>query len=142
MRHRTLRLLAVFFFFVISAGAPLAHSWELDDTVMAVDIPFSFHAADQMFAPGSYQVEIKGFRVHSLVFRSRKGLAITGLPVISRLRSPDTTTQDSHTYVVFDTVGHEMVLSEVWIPDRDGYQVSTRSTPVTERRVVLGSKPS
>jgi hypothetical protein len=55
-----------------------------------------------------------------LIFRSVKGAAVE-VPVITRLVQPLTPLVEPK--VVFDKVGDKYYVSEVWLPDHDGFLV-------------------
>jgi hypothetical protein len=59
------------------------------------------------------------------------------MPVITRLGRHD---NDTDPELIFDKVGGKFLLSELWLPDLDGFLVL--NTPVDhEHRVLGGSRP-
>ncbi len=136
MRHRSLRI-AVVLFFLTAAGSlfALAENWV---KAMVADIPFSFAAGEKSFAKGSYRVELQSLRPAVLVLRLGKGGEGTSLPVITRLAREDHSAHATETNLVFDTVGDQKFLSEVWLPRLDGFLV--RGTPEEHQHTVVKGK--
>jgi hypothetical protein len=84
-----------------------------------VKISFPFSAGGKQFPAGQYFfAPDDAARVVKLT--SVDGKANASIPVLTRTaRAIHTTPADTH--VVFDKVGQTPVLSELWIPGRDGY---------------------
>ncbi len=107
------------------AGTTAAQAQSLSQRV---NVPFQFNAAGKTYPPALYfiqyepaanQVEVLG--------RDKKLLA--RMPVITRLGLKQGAANDGKVRLVFDQVGEQRFLSEVWFPGEDGLLV--RST--TER---------
>jgi|WetSurMetagenome_2_1015567.scaffolds.fasta_scaffold66612_3 hypothetical protein len=87
---------------------------------LSVDVPFGFTAAGTQFPSGHYQftpasgnrsVRIDGPENHKAIAQ-----------VLTRLAGAiHTTPKDAH--VVFDKVETQYFLSEIWIPQQDGYDM-------------------
>ena len=86
---------------------------------LMVDVPFAFNAAEESLAAGSYVIQDRG---QALVIKSSDGGKGTVLSVVTRLaRRPSSDGNGSN--LVFDTVGGQRFLSEVWLSDGDGFLV-------------------
>jgi len=83
------------------------------------DIPFAFRAGDRELPAGNYSF-ITAARTDAVVVRG--GGTEINLPARTRLRGP-TGTLDFEGTLAFDRKGETRVLSEIWIPTEDGYQV-------------------
>ncbi len=90
-------------------------------SVLTVEIPFSFKAAGQTFAAGQYHFRDAGNQSNALRLEADSGRSAVVLPVITSLGRAGE--NDNHV-LVFDKVGEEKVLSEVWMPGRDGLLVT------------------
>jgi hypothetical protein len=81
-----------------------------------VNVPFAFVAQDQNCPAGIYTFS-RGQMQAIVAMRSADGKISVQLPVVTALaRSSD---KDDH-LLAFDKVEDKRVLSEVWLPDRDG----------------------
>ena len=100
-----------------------------------VKIDFAFVAAGKEMPAGAYEFVVDSGRI---VVRAQdgKGTPIM-MAVITRLGRHDA---DTDAELIFDKIGDKFLLSEVWIPDADGYLLL--NTPVDhEHRVLGGSRP-
>jgi hypothetical protein len=99
------------------------------------NIEFAFVAAGTEMPAGTYEFEVVSGQV---VLRSQSGkLNPIMMPVITRLGRHD---NDTDPELIFDKVGGKFLLSELWLPDLDGFLVL--NTPVDhEHRVLGGSRP-
>ncbi len=100
-----------------------------------MNIDFAFVAAGKEMPAGAYELAVESDRV---VLRSKDGKPTsTMFPVITRLGRHDA---DADPELVFDKVDGKLVLSELWIPNSDGYLLA--NTPGDhEHRVLGGSRP-
>jgi hypothetical protein len=100
-----------------------------------VTIDFAFVAGGTTLQAGAYEIEASQDRV---LLRSTSGkVSQIAMTVITRLGRHD---NDTDPELIFDKVGDQLRLSEVWFPDLDGYLVL--NTPVDhEHRVLGGSRP-
>jgi hypothetical protein len=97
-------------------------------------IGFPFVAGGKEMAAGKYSVEVTPA---GPVMISGPGGARVILPVITSLGRHD---RDTDAEFVFDKVDGKTVLSEIWIPGRDGLLVLATKGP-HEHAVVGGSNP-
>jgi hypothetical protein len=99
---------------------------------LIVNVPFAFTAADKQLPAGKYDVTFQATVPDDLVLRNAKGDMEMNVPVITRLaqRADLTKKEDS---MVFDEVGNKKVLSEVWLPDFDGFLTSATKEPHTHK---------
>lgn len=99
-------------------------------------IDFPFVVGSTQLAAGSYTFAAAAGDTVVLQPNDSKGGAMTML-VITRLGRHD---NDTDTELVFDKVKDQLVLSEIWLGNDDGYLVA--STPGNhEHRVLGGSHP-
>jgi hypothetical protein len=84
----------------------------------SVKIPFEFKAAGTIFPAGEYEFSYESGKRVVLV----RGIANTSsafVPIITMLSGAiHTTPSDAH--VVFDKIGNDHLLAEIWIPGMDG----------------------
>ncbi len=87
-------------------------------TTITADIPFQFTAAGKVLPSGQYQF-IRDLNNSIIRVVGPKGASAL-VQVMTRLGAGiHTSPQDSH--IVFDKVGENYTLSELWIPGYDGY---------------------
>lgn len=98
-------------------------------------IDFPFVAGATPCAAGEYDFEVDGGKV-TLRSTDAKGPAVV-LLVLTRLGRHD---RDRAPEFIFDKVGGQMKLSEIWPPKEDGYLLLLTSEAHTHR-VVGGSNP-
>ena len=110
-------------------GGAMAHAQSV-----SAEITFPFAAGGKEMAAGKYSVDV------AADFRLR----LTGpagerifMPVITLLGRHD---KDADAELVFDKVGGKTLLSEVWMPGRDGYLLVATKAP-HDHAVVGGSNP-
>jgi hypothetical protein len=85
---------------------------------VTVKIPFGFKAAGTAFPAGDYSFDYKSGQNFVRVRGIDKG-PVAQVLIITRLAGAIHTTQgDAH--VVFDKIGNDHFLSELWIPGMDG----------------------
>ncbi len=87
---------------------------------LSVEVPFAFSASGDKYPAGHYKLSPatgdRSIRIDGP--ENHRGFAV----VITRLAAAiHTTPKDAH--VVFDKVGEQYFLSEIWFPDQDGYDM-------------------
>ena len=125
MRHTLVALVAVITL-VVAAGAVPAYA-----IGATADIPFPFVVKGQTLPAGKYEIEETSPELLTIRSMTTKAAA-TELMVITRLAA---TTTGSNPKLVFDKVGERDYLSEVWLPDQDGFLVLATKGPHTHRSV-------
>jgi hypothetical protein len=100
-----------------------------------VKIDFPFVAGPTQCPAGAYTFDTGGGRV-TLRSTDPKG-ATAVMMVITRLGRHD---KDVEPELVFDRVNKQLLLSEIWLPNQDGYLVLS-TTGDHEHRVLGGSNP-
>jgi hypothetical protein len=124
MRIKFLALLSLCF---VLAG--LAYG----QTTLKANIPFAFHAGGKVLPAGQYDVLPQPGSAPIRV-RSADSKTAVLVTIVTRLAGAmHTTPQDSH--LIFDKVGENYFLSEVWIPGVDGYLLLS-TTQQHEHRVI------
>ena len=128
MRRQVFATAVAFVVAFVMSGA-MAHAQSV-----SAEITFPFAAGGKEMAAGKYSVDV------AADFRLR----LTGpagerifMPVITLLGRHD---KDADAELVFDKVGGKTVLSEVWMPGRDGYLLVATKAP-HDHAVVGGSNP-
>ncbi len=100
---------------------------------IVVNIKFPFKAGGVSFPAGKYRIETNATdREHVIVLRNMdtsKAEAVTYLTRLSDREKP---------YIVFDKIGDQYVLSEVYIAGIDGYQMSGVKEKHTHVKVTQG----
>lgn len=85
-------------------------------------IPFPFTVGRTALPAGQYDFVRETGEPVIRVLAGRKEVAV--VPILTRLAgSMHTTPQDSH--LVFDVAGNVHTLSEIWIPEDDGYMLAS-----------------
>ena len=127
--RRQVSATAVAFVVAFAMGGAMAHAQSV-----SAEITFPFAAGGKEMAAGKYSVDV------AADFRLR----LTGpagerifMPVITLLGRHD---KDADAELVFDKVGGKTLLSEVWMPGRDGYLLVATKAP-HDHAVVGGSNP-
>ncbi len=124
MRIKFLALLSLCF---VLAG--LAYG----QTILKANIPFAFTAGGKVLPAGQYDVLTQPSGAPMRV-RSADGKTAVLVTIVTRLAGAmHTTPKDSH--LIFDKVGENYFLSEVWIPGVDGYLLSSTAQQ-HEHRVI------
>jgi hypothetical protein len=128
MRRRVFAT-AVAFFVAFVVGGAMAHAQSV-----SAEITFPFAAGGKDMPAGKYSVDVAGdFQLRLTGPGGEKIL----MPVITMIGRHD---KDADAEFVFDKVGGKALLSEVWMPGRDGYLlVATKERH--EHAVVGGSNP-
>jgi hypothetical protein len=113
MTRRVLAVLAAMVFvFVVSAAVTYAQEGAV------ADIGFKFVAAGKTMPPGKYDLTINSDRSAFTLAPDGKGAGVI-LVAMTRLAAPESPSSD--TRFVFDKVGDNYFLSEMWLPGEDGY---------------------
>lgn len=126
-RGLLLLIVAVALLGTIGGGAAYAQQ------ISIVNIPFTFVANNKEMAPGTYEITVSDQAVLSLT--PTKGQQVF-VPTITRLALHQ---QIKDPTVVFDKMGEKYVLSELWVPDEDGYLVTDTKEP-HQHHVLKGKK--
>jgi hypothetical protein len=100
-----------------------------------VTIDFPFVAAGRDMPAGVYQFRVDAGRIELSAQNAKS--APVGMLVITRLGRHDA---DRDPELIFDKVGDKLMLSEIWLPNVDGYLVLNTPTD-HEHRVLGGSRP-
>ncbi len=86
-----------------------------------VNIPFKFFFGGKPFEPGEYVISNPTSTPKFISLQAVKGKSGHQVAIITRL---DATHEGSKAQrLIFDTVGEEKYLSEVWIPGKDGFLI-------------------
>lgn len=126
-----LALVAALIFAVAAAPTVMAQ-----DAVTA-DVPLAFKAAGRSFAPGGYEFRINRNDDTVTVSSIRNIKAPTAtVPVVCSLAMHE----GQQAQVVFDKVGNDLILSEVWLPDSDGALVHAEKAKHTHHVVKAKKK--
>jgi hypothetical protein len=123
---------------VVLLMAPLpSAAYVIGDDAIIAEVPFEFTCDDQSFAPGTYLVVHRVNPFPSLRLESSDGKAGLLLLATVRIGRPPGLSPPRAS-LVFDKVGENHFLTEVWLPGRDGYRI--RSTKQEHERVVVDAK--
>jgi hypothetical protein len=115
--------------FVVGGGMAYAQS-------VSAEIGFPFVAGGKEMAAGKYTVRLTEERERMLVLMGPGGLQVI-MPIITTLGRHD---KDPDAEFVFDKIDGKAVLSEVWMPSKDGLLL-VASKGRHEHAVVGGSNP-
>lgn len=120
MRFNSLASTVVFSAAAILSPCALAQTGSVDTQTT---IPFAFTAGKQLYPAGTYTITYLSTNAQVMnLFKDGKHLV--SMQVLTRLARQSPVPKAS---LVFDLVGRQHYLSEVWLPEVDGYQVSTRA---------------
>ncbi len=89
-----------------------------------VNLPFKFTVGSKVLNPGKYEVKLSEDRT-MITLTPEKGVAMM-VPTITRLAMQQPINDGK---VIFDKVGEDYYLSEVWLPDEDGFLVRDTKQP-------------
>jgi hypothetical protein len=87
------------------------------DPIMNVYVKFDFKVQEKTLPAGYYVVLVNRARPEDVVLKNEQTDEVTQLPIVTRLAD----TGGSKAKLVFDTEGGEHYLSEIHIPNTDGY---------------------
>ena len=107
---------------LVIAASLSAYAQGRPKTLIA-EIGFPFTVGDKSFAAGSYRIELVNAKPAVLMIRPAAGGEDTRIPIITRLAQANRAKGETEVSLVFDTVGNEKFLSEVWLPAQDGFLV-------------------
>jgi hypothetical protein len=91
-----------------------------------VNVPFKFNLMDKAYQPAMYYFRYDG-SAEQVELLSRDKSLLTRVRVVTRLAPTPGAKNDGHVRLVFDQVGEERYLSEVWMPGIDGLLVRATS---------------
>ncbi len=131
MRNVSLVVLAVFLFAVVSSFA--------DTEITSADIPFSFIAEGKTYPAGTYRF-FENTEQSAITITGEKPVKTSGVVLITtRLAARSTNSNDVD--IVFDVVGKDHYLSEIHMPDVDGFYFKSAQTKHTHT-IIKGKKRS
>lgn len=104
-------------------------------TTARVRLDFEFTAGTTVMQPGDYDFEASPGMV-TVRAAAPRGKSIM-VPVVTLLGRHDA---DADPELIFDKLAGKLVLSELWLPGRDGYLLA-HTTENHEHRVIGGSQP-
>ena len=104
---------------------------------IVTQVPFEFGAGDKTFPAGTYKIVHRPGGMPELQLRSEDGKNNASLVPITRLARQHMGDAPKAS-LVFDTVGTQRFLSEVWLPGQDGFLV--RETKDTHEHAVVETK--
>jgi hypothetical protein len=124
-------LIAVVVAFLMGGAA--AHAQSIN-----AEIGFPFSAGGQELTAGKFNIEVASGGAASglITLRGQDGRPIM-LKVITTLGRHD---KDPDAELVFDKIGGKMLLSEIWMPGKDGMLILATAVP-HEHAVLGGSNP-
>jgi hypothetical protein len=102
-----------------------------DSVFFNANIPFEFNVGKKVYPAGVYRFNANPSVLTGTIYRSPRSFTIKGPrhvkgAVLVRDRLPgeiEATPNDVR--IVFDRTGHKRTLSEIWVPGKDGYVLST-----------------
>lgn len=119
MRFRSTVTTAIFCLAATLSPYAIAQSGSLE---FQTNVPFEFLVGKKLFPAGTYKI-IRNTTQNEVLQLDGGGKHLMTLPVLTRLaRQPGTSIKTS---LVFDVIDSHNYLAEVWMPEVDGYQVTT-----------------
>ena len=131
MNRRVLSTIAALVVAIVVGGA-VAYA---QSSFATAEIAFPFVAGGKEMAAGKYSFELTPER--TVVIRESPGKSSAVLPIITLLGRHD---RDADPEFVFDKINGRLLLSEVWLPGKDGLLVLATKGP-HEHAVSGGSNP-
>jgi len=122
------RLLAYTGLLVLTLGAVAGYAQRAR---VSVQIPFSFTAGGSELPAGSYRIGTDPNNPSVLRIRNEAGDKSALCTIITRLSASESTKAQ----VVFDKIGEKRILSEVYLPGIDGYQLAGTKGEHTHEKV-------
>jgi hypothetical protein len=101
-------------------------------------VSFPFVVGEKIFMPGDYRILRVDDVKPSIKVISWDGTSSVQVPVITRLAQQEHSEHDTKESLVFDRVGDQSFLSEVWMLGEDGYLV--RGTVEEHHHTVVPAK--
>jgi hypothetical protein len=127
---RSVLLAAVTIALLVVVGGGAAYAQD----VANFNVPFKFNVGKSILNAGRYQVTVSSDQA-TITLTPERGTA-TMAPAITRLAQHVVM---SDAKLVFDKVGEQYALSEVWLPVEDGYLV--HDTKVPHKHHILTAEP-
>jgi len=131
-RHTTHRLgLLAALLLVASVVLPTTARAEEE---LVSNVPFAFQAGGRTFAPGVYTLRPAEDQMLITLYPERG----PGVPLLSetKLAEPENVNEEGR--LVFDKVGETYFLSEMWLPEHEGYLLHSTKEAHTHVKVRLG----
>jgi len=125
--------------FLLTIAAPAVSHAQSAGTEIAVKVGFAFVVGEQTFPAGSYRITARSGSAAGLTIHATEGKENSVIPVVTRLARIRDGENGPAANLVFDKVGEQTFLSEVWMPGRDGYLV--RGTTEEHQHAVVPAKP-
>jgi hypothetical protein len=129
---RLLWVVPVILLLAITFGASIVSAQE----GVTFDTSFAFRLDTQVYQPGTYAVRLNDDQT-LVTITSSKGVTHAAL-ALTRLAEPDPRLVEGK--VVFDKAGEVYYLSEVWIPELDGFLLHITKGMHTHVKVKLAKK--
>ena len=123
---------------LVILGGSLAVNAQAPAKEIYTNVSFPFMVGEKIFAPGDYRISRLNDANPSIKVTSWDGTASVEVPVITRLARQDHSEHDTTESLVFDRVGDQSFLSEVWMLGEDGYLV--RGTSEEHHHTIVPAK--
>jgi hypothetical protein len=89
---------------------------------MVVDIPNAFTASSAQLPAGRYEVTLNGVLHQTVNFRNLDGKKSATAMISTAIAADPAKENDGR--LIFDVVGQQYILSEVWMPGHDGFLIT------------------
>jgi hypothetical protein len=106
--------------------------------MLIATVPFKFTVAGKAYDPGKYEIQVNSEAQMIELFGAGRNSGMA--EVLTRLEPHGTTTDAGR--LVFDNVDGVYVLSEMWLPDEDGFLLHSTPAAHTHRAVSIHSTRS
>jgi hypothetical protein len=105
---------------VLLIGAVAGYSQEVHR--LTVDIPHPFSISGSQMPAGRYNVELEGQSHRTVALRSADGKESAQGMIVTVISAPQGAADQPR--LVFDNVGGQHFLAEIWMPGHDGFLMS------------------
>ena len=108
---------------LVMLGGSLAVNAQDPAKEIYTKVSFPFMVGENTFMPGDYQISRLNGATPVIKVSTWDGKSSVELPVITRLARQEHSEHGTTDTLVFDKVGDQHFLSEVWVQGEDGYLV-------------------
>jgi len=99
---------------------------------ITADVPHPFSVSGRQFEAGRYQIELPGRTHTTVIIRSLDGRYAAQALIMRGIAASSGSEEKPR--LVFETIGDQYVLSEVWMPGHEGFLLAGVQSELERRR--------